>query len=200
MVLTNIPVLLSSICVSIYWLTVFIKAILITPKIGKTPNIIPKEVLGFLSRLIMMPLIACWLFLPWQALFFSTTPFPLMAWLGTLSCIVALVLSFYCWHHMGNAWRIGIDPKEKNKLIIDGPFKYIRHPIYALSMLLMLGTFLSVQTRPIFILFCTHWLLFTLEAYREEQYLSKIHGITYYEYMKQTNRFLPPLRRRMSNV
>jgi len=92
---------------------------------------------------------------------------------------------------MGNSWRIGIDPKEKNQLITDGPFKHIRHPIYALSMLLMLGSLLCVQTNVMLVLFCIHWSIFSLEAIREERYLSKIYGETYQNYMNQTNRFLP---------
>jgi protein-S-isoprenylcysteine O-methyltransferase Ste14 len=92
---------------------------------------------------------------------------------------------------MGNSWRIGIDPKEKNTLITDGPFKHIRHPIYALSMLLMLGSLLSVQTSAMLVLFCIHWFIFTMEAIREERYLTKIYGVTYQQYINQTNRFLP---------
>ena len=92
---------------------------------------------------------------------------------------------------MGNSWRIGIDPKEKNTLITDGPFKRIRHPIYALSMLLMLGSLLSVQTPAMAVLFCIHWIIFTLEAIREERYLTNIYGVTYQQYINQTNRFLP---------
>ena len=195
MLTINTPALLCAVCVSLYWLTVFVKALLITPKIGKTPNIIPKEALGFISRLIMLPLIAGWIFLPWQATFFITPALYQLAWAGAFSCAAALALTAYCWYYMGNTWRIGIDPKEKNTLITDGPFKHIRHPIYSLSMLLMLGSFLSVQTPSMFVLFCIHWILFTLEAYREERYLCKIHGAVYKDYIHKTNRFLPPFQR-----
>ncbi len=189
------PALLSALCVTSYWLTVFIKAVLITPKIGKTPNVIPREILGLLSRLIMLPLIGCWIALPWYASFFMAPITVTVVWAGAIICLMALALSIYCWYYMGNDWRIGIDHKEKNNLITDGPFKHIRHPIYSLSMMLMLGTLLSVQTTFMFILFCVHWTVFTLEAYREEQYLAKVHGEAYKEYVQQTNRFLPPCRR-----
>ena len=172
------------------------KAVVITPKIGKAPNIIPKEIVGLLSRLVMLPLVICWIILPWYAAFDTMPVFPLLAWLGALCGFLALTLTVFCWYHMGTSWRIGIDPKEKNQLITDGPFKYIRHPIYALSMLLMLGCFFAVQTNLMFLVFCTHWIMFTFETYREESYLRKIYGATYSAYVKRTNRFLPPLCRK----
>ena len=190
--ISNGPALICALCVSIYWLAVLVKAVIITPKIGKAPNIIPKEIVGLMSRLVMLPVLFFWIYLPWQSAFFGFTEVAVVAWLGALCCVLALALTVFCWYHMGNSWRIGIDPKEKNKLITDGPFKHIRHPIYALSMLLMLGSFLSVQTQSMFIVCCLHWILFTLETYREENYLGKVYGATYKAYVKRTNRFLPP--------
>ena len=179
---------------SLYWLAVVVKAVLITPQIGKTPNIIPKDSIGLISRLVMLPVVIAWIILPWYASFSQTPFFPQLAWLGAIMAVVALILTVFCWYHMGTAWRIGIDHKEKNELITDGPFKHIRHPIYALSMLLMLGCFLSVQTKFMLVIACAHWIIFTLETYREENYLTAIYGARYQAYVQQTNRFLPPLR------
>lgn len=194
------PALISSACVTVYWLTVIIKAILITQKIGKAPNVIPKEIIGLLSRLVMLPLIIFWIYLSWQASFYTPSKYQAFAWLGALSATIALVLSFYCWYYMGREWRIGIDPNEKNELITSGPYRYIRHPIYTLSMLLVFGSLLSVQTQGMLLIFCTHWVLFFIEAYREERYLTSIHGLAYEAYIKQTNRFLSLRIWRNSNV
>lgn len=184
-------ILLCASCVSLYWLIVVIKVGIITPKIGKTPNVIPKEIIGFLSRLVMLPLLICWIYLPWQAFFVPPPYFEPLAWVGGCLAVLALVLSCYCWYYMGSAWRIGIDPKETNTLLTSGPFKYIRHPIYTLSMLLVLACLLVIQTQAMFVVFCIHWLLFTIEAYREERYLLKVHGMAYAEYVRTSNRFLP---------
>lgn len=189
--LSNLAALLCAICVSVYWTIVMVKAVLITPQIGKAPNVIPKEALGFFSRLIMLPLIVFWILYPWYAAWVYPPIYPIVAALGSFGGIIALGLTIYCWHYMGSAWRIGIDPKEKNALITDGPFSKSRHPIYALSMLLILSTWLAVQTKPMFMILCIHWALFTLEAYREEQYLCDMHGASYQEYMTKTCRFFP---------
>lgn len=189
----NIPAFICALMVNSYWLIVFIKTILIRPKIGKTPNIIPKEIEGFISRLFMLPLLVSWNYLPWKAAFYVLPSHLLLAYIGALVTIIALVLSLYCWHYMGTSWRIGIDPGEKTKLLTSGPFHYIRHPIYTLSMLLMLGSFLSIQTNTMFMLLCLHLIIFGFEALREERYLQKIHGASYQKYKQYTGRFLPLL-------
>lgn len=191
----NSPILICAITVTLYWFIVFMKSLLISKKIGKAPNVIPKETAGMLSRLVMLPLILLWMVLPWQAYLGGAPVFLPLAWIGATVCFFSLFSTIYCWHYMGTAWRIGIDPKEKNLLIIDGPFKYSRHPIYALSMLLMFGSFLTVQTVFFLILLIIHWLLFFFEAYREERYLSLVHGEPYRQYLQQTHRFLPLCRR-----
>lgn len=188
------PIFLCAVCVSLYWLIVVIKVFLITPKIGKAPNVIPKEVLGALSRLVMLPLLLCWIFLPWQAFFLHTSHYNLISWLGAGLAIFALGMSCYCWYYMGSSWRIGIDPKETNDLVTQGPFKYMRHPIYSLSMLLVFACFLGIQTKLMFVVLCIHWLLFIGEACREERYLYKVHGDNYAEYVRNSNRFLPRLK------
>ena len=100
---------------------------------------------------------------------------------------------FYCWYYMGLNWRIGIDYQEKTTLLNNGPFKKIRHPIYTLSMLLMLGTCLVLQTNLAIILLCAHLFLFSLEAIREEQHMIQKHPLEYVNYIKQTGRFFPKL-------
>ena len=47
---------------------------------------------------------------------------------------------------MGDAWRIGINRKEKNQLITRGPYAVVRHPIYVSYMLMALGTVVRHMT------------------------------------------------------
>ena len=178
-------------CITAYWLTVVVKSILIRSKIGKTPNIIPKEWQGAVSRLIMLPMICYWIILPWLCIYHQEAPIiPIIARIGSFSAILALGFSYYCWYYMGNSWRIGIDPKEKTEVITTGPFKYSRHPIYALSILLMLATLLTLQNLYAVLLSCTHFILFYFEALREEKYMLKTHQASYAEYISKTRRFI----------
>lgn len=179
-----------SLCISLYWLTVFIKSVIITVKIGKAPNVLPKEWQGILSRIFMLPMIIYWLIVPWRTLLSNTpSPLPILSGFGAILACVALGLSYYCWHVMGNHWRIGIDPKEKTQVINNGPFKYSRHPIYALSILLMLATLLTLQSKQALLLSCIHFVLFYFEALREERYMLATHKEDYAQYAAKTARF-----------
>jgi len=39
-----------------------------------------------------------------------------------------LALSIVTWRYMGEQWRMGIDPTQKLRLLVDGPFAKVRHP------------------------------------------------------------------------
>ena len=92
---------------------------------------------------------------------------------------------------MGKSWRIGIDPAEKNPLIVTGPFARVRHPIYALSSILMLATAAADPAPLMLAVAAIHLSLLQLEARREENHLSRVHGPLYIDYCRATGRFLP---------
>lgn len=180
--------------INVYWLTVVVKSVIFTKNNGSSPNVIPKETNGMFSRLVMVPLIILWNTLPWYTANSGLAPsYFSLSIIGLLLCFSALMASFYCWAYMGSEWRIGINEKEKTNVLTSGPFKYIRHPIYTLSILLMTGTFLCLQTPLAAMLWLVHICIFTFEAWREEQYILSQGGNHYGEYMLTTGRFFPKL-------
>lgn len=194
----------SGLWVLIYWGTVIIKAVRLSRKIGKDPNVLPREKTGRSLRLLWTPAIIAWCILPWVSAFrgfaaawYLRALWPMTAqtqWIGVVATLVgllALILTFVCWRQMGRSWRIGIDPGEKTELIILGAYRFVRHPIYALSITLMLCTFLTVPTLLMLTTALIHITLITLEALREEQYLREIHGAPYAAYCVRTGRFIP---------
>ena len=58
----------------------------------------------------------------------------------------AFAATWVCWSKMGTSWRMGIDPNERTQLVFTGPYAYVRHPIYALSSLLMICTMAAVPS------------------------------------------------------
>lgn len=190
----SIPVLISALCVTLYWATVVIKLIKLSKKIGKTPNIIPREKLGKKLRLLWGPIILLWIIQTWIGAFAQNNVTEMSTFIHYLGAVIALVatgLTFICWHKMGTSWRIGIDPLEKTQLIVTGPYKFVRHPIYSLSILLALGTFLTLPTLWMLITILIHISLLIFEAVREEQYLQIQHGQYYTNYIKTVGRFIP---------
>lgn len=188
------PAFIAACCVTLYWVTVVVKLIKLSSKIGKTPNIIPRERLGRKLRLLWGPVILFWIIQTWLGAINPTLTAnlsPIIPYTGAIIALLATALTFICWHKMGTSWRIGIDPKEKTQLIFTGPYQFVRHPIYSLSILLAIGTWLTVPTLLLLITVILHISLLVFEALREEQYLIKQHGQIYINYIKMVGRFIP---------
>ena len=152
--------------------------------------------------LLWVPLVAAWIVLPYLALTHTTGPwavpafthqntgYALLRWLGALGAIASLLLTSLCWARMGRHWRMDVG-RQKGELITDGPFRYLRHPIYALSRLLMLCSVAIVPTWPMLGLGVVLFVLTEVKARYEERHLSALHGEAYRDYLARTGRFLP---------
>ena len=70
----------------------------------------------------------------------------------------------------------------------------MRHPIYALSILLMLCTLVVVPTLPVAVIAFIHIALMIVKAHNEERFLVGLHGAAYRHYLDRTGRFFPRLR------
>lgn len=192
----NFPVLISASCVTLYWSIVVIKLIRLSRKIGKTPNIIPEEKLGKKLRFIWAPIIMLWIIQSILGIghpLLPTAAEQSLQYCGAFFALIATLLTLICWHKMGTSWRIGIDPNEKTQLIISGPYQFVRHPIYTLSIILAIATFLTLPTLFMFVTIAIHISLLLFEAIREEKYLVIQHGEQYANYIKITGRFLPKM-------
>ena len=77
-------------------------------------------------------------------------------WLAAIVAVLCLVATARCWARMGKDWRMAVAVGEKTNLITDGPFRRIRHPIYAFSILLMICTAIVVPTLPMLAVAVAH--------------------------------------------
>lgn len=102
-----------------------------------------------------------------------------------------LAASIVCWRHMGRHWRMAVDPNQESPLFTDGPFGAARHPIYALSILMMICSAIVVPTLLMAIVAIIHVILMNLKARNEEGHLLARHGSAYEEYRRRTGRFVP---------
>ena len=195
----RLPPLIAGSCLLVYWATVAAKAVRFARKEAHDANVIPRERTGRVLRLIWGPLIVAWCVQPWLEVS-SDDPtaarqigaFALVtAFIGAAMCVIATVATFSCWREMGKSWRIGIDPREKTQLVFTGAYRFVRHPIYALSILLICGTLATTPTLTMLCIALLHVALLQSEARREEAYLLGMHGAEYREYQRRVGRFLP---------
>jgi len=190
------PALGIGLIVVFYWARV-IKLVLKTKRLtGRAANFYPPEALGRILRVVWYPNVAAWAII---SLIYAFRPFhtihaldiPYLDWAALGVAVVVMYLTLICWRKMGKDWRMGIDPNEKNTLIISGPYALVRHPIYALQCLLAVVSFLAVPNAWMLVVALLQIILLQWEARREEKHMLSVHGDTYGNYMRQVGRFIP---------
>ncbi|MCL2645558.1 MAG: isoprenylcysteine carboxylmethyltransferase family protein [Phycisphaerales bacterium] len=206
----RIPALIAAVCLTIYWATVIVKLIRLARKIRKDPNAIPRETVGKLMRVLWYPCILALLAGLWMAAavehghwqhqlllrwLIPTAPTPLWWRIivipASVICTAFTIFTFVCWRKMGRSWRIGIDPKETLAMVVTGPYKYVRHPIYALRMAINACAVLMAPTLLVLLTAGIDFLLLQIEARREETYMASKHPEDYANYKKSVGRFVP---------
>ncbi|HPC38739.1 MAG TPA: nucleotidyltransferase [Exilispira sp.] len=88
-----------------------------------------------------------------------------------------------------------IELKEGHRLITNGPYKYIRHPIYSGFIILHLGVTIALSNLIIFIIYNMGLLVLLIERIpKEEKVLNLYFGKNYEDYCKKAGRFIPKIR------
>jgi protein-S-isoprenylcysteine O-methyltransferase Ste14 len=136
-----------------------------------------------------VPLI--WLVSP--VLSFAEYPLTLGPLIAGVMCLVAGLWLFYRSHaDLGTNWSITLEVRDQHRLITQGVYDRIRHPMYAALVLYSLGYTLVIP----------NWvagpanlvafaILFTLRVDAEEQMMSDTFGKEYATYAARTKRLVP---------
>lgn len=198
----RLPSMLMGVLLAAYWGRVMRMAYKARRRWGRAANLVPAERVGRINRIVWAPIVMAWIVQPFllaaiperlpgmlRPVWFNA----LIAWPALAGAAVFLVLSRRCWRAMGKHWRMGIDPAERNPLIDVGPFSRVRHPIYSLSIGLMLATVLVAPTPLMFVVAVVHIGLLLWEARREERHLLTAHPLEYAVYRQRVPAFVPRL-------
>jgi protein-S-isoprenylcysteine O-methyltransferase Ste14 len=89
------------------------------------------------------------------------------------------------------SWRFRAKLDEGHQLATGGPFRFVRHPIYAGLNLLALGSAIWVPSPTIWAGFALIAIGSDLRARSEEKLLERAFGENYREYSTRTKRFVP---------
>ena len=66
---------------------------------------------------------------------------PALGWVGALLTVIGIAFAIWARYRLGRNW--GSRRKEDPVLVTDGPYAYVRHPIYAGAMLALFGSALT---------------------------------------------------------
>jgi protein-S-isoprenylcysteine O-methyltransferase Ste14 len=201
----DIPLALLTATVWTYWIIVGVMVVRMSRKTRRRTGFVPEQPQEQLMWVVWLPLVVLWMGLPWAALrhdagfvppaFAAGPAWSVLRWLATGLALLSLAATMRCWAKMGKRWRMAVAVSETTELITDGPFRRIRHPIYALSMLLVLCSVVILPTLPMLAVALVNITLLNLKARNEERHLAASLGEPYARYVAATGRFLPRLRR-----
>ncbi len=193
----------------IYWAGVLINARRVRRHIGRSPNLKPT---GPKERLLWFG----WLLVSvaWIAQPFLIGSSGNDGWLRIIPGFggsfllypgIALMVAGYgatlrCYAAMGDAWRIGINHRERNVLVTTGPYRHVRHPIYLFQSMMLVGVAFLLPTPISLMTLGVHFCCVLVKAADEEEYLLGIHGNRYDTYRSETGRLLPRFRRSEKSV
>ena len=152
---------------------------------------------------VMMIALALWgigqlvamvyVFVPW--LDFADYHLPVWAgWIGVVVFIGGIVMLWRSHADLGHGWSPTLEKREDQRLVTDGVYRSIRHPMYTAHLLMGIGQMLLIQNwiaGPLGLVFFA--LIYALRVGPEEKMLLAEFGDEYRDYMGRTGRLTPKI-------
>jgi protein-S-isoprenylcysteine O-methyltransferase Ste14 len=117
-------------------------------------------------------------------------------WVGLLINILMIVAMIWVGIHLGKQVSGTLEIKIKHQLIMSGPYKYIRHPMYLVYLFFNFGMMLVCANLIIIIIIIIGILVLIPRMRVEEEMMFEQFGDEYRKYMQRTGRLFPPLRQK----
>lgn len=116
---------------------------------------------------------------------------------GLILYVLGLAVVLWARRTLGKNWGISTSVQVKllagHELVQDGPYAYVRHPMYSGWWLCMLGLVLLYPVWAVLLLFAFSLISFFNRARREETALAARFGGAWTAYQRRTKRLIPGL-------
>jgi protein-S-isoprenylcysteine O-methyltransferase Ste14 len=115
---------------------------------------------------------------------------PVLAGLGFVIFLSGLTLAVWARRHLGKNWGMPMTLKQDPELVTNGPYRFIRHPIYSGILLALLGCILEggIYWFVIVVIFGVY---FIYCAYVEEKIMLKQFPKAYPKYKNSSKMLVP---------
>ena len=85
----------------------------------------------------------------------------------------------------------GSDPRFSDEMVMKGPYRLIRHPMYSAALGISLGLACLIQSLALFSVFCIYLVLIIFLIPAEEEKLRRAYGEQYIAYQKKVKTLIP---------
>lgn len=124
----------------------------------------------------------------------AAVPLPVwLRWTGVGLALIAGSLLVWMFRTLGRNLTDTVVTRKQHTLVTTGPYRWVRHPMYASAALAIVGNSLVAANWYLFVVGCLALLLLVIRTRKEEQNLIAKFGDDYRNYMQRTGRFVPRL-------
>jgi protein-S-isoprenylcysteine O-methyltransferase Ste14 len=124
--------------------------------------------------------------------FAAYAPRPALSWLGLLFAAASLLMFQLTHRALGRNWSVSLDVREDHRLVTDGVYRRVRHPMYSAFWLWSVAQALLLPNWVAgFFGIVGFGILFFGRIAREERMMLETFGAPYREYMARTSRVIP---------
>ena len=112
-------------------------------------------------------------------------------WLAAAVVLAGLAVALAARAALGSNWSGSVTFKEGHELIVKGPYRYVRHPIYSGLLLMSLGTALLLARVPAFVVTVVLFVSFWFKLRAEEQLMTEHFPDAYPAYRRRVKALIP---------
>lgn len=116
-----------------------------------------------------------------------------LKWCGVVLLLCSDVLFYFVHSSLGRSWSGFIGLLDDHQLIKNGPYKYIRHPMYTSMLLISISIFLITTSWLLCITFLFIFLVAASRIPKEEKIMLDQFGDQYREYKTTTGMLFPSI-------
>lgn len=119
---------------------------------------------------------------------------PLLAWIGAAVAVASLILFHLTHRALGRNWSVSLDLRESHRLVTEGVYRYVRHPMYsafwlwAIAQALLLPNLVAGLSGLV-----GFGVLYSFRVAQEERLMLDAFGAEYADYMARTGRVAPKI-------
>jgi protein-S-isoprenylcysteine O-methyltransferase Ste14 len=112
-------------------------------------------------------------------------------WLGVAGSIISSLLLIWMFRSLGSNITDSVTIRKEHRLVTEGPYRWIRHPLYTFGGMLFLSLSLVMGTWLIPLIGIPTYTILVHRTGIEEAQLQDRFGEEYHQYSLRTGRFLP---------